>query len=631
MKLRNSKSKKFKEILDDSESEETEETTESDISEESEVLKVAAKKKVVKSDTEEEKNKEIEEGKKSESHETNSSSGDESGWEEIGIGSGEEINIQTSVTKTGKKDEDRTFVKIASNIEGNSYQEKEDVNNTSEVKEISEDNDGNSFDIVNEELRKIDSDGTVEEELISDTVGTPSKKKRGRNPKETQADCPTATPKKRGRKPKTKTDLTEAAVEDLSLKKKRGRKKKCEDETIPESIIEDTMKQVHQETKVEVDVLGEKMGIMSDGKKETEESSEVLKSQDNSSTEKNECPPKHEKSKDDSPLSARNKQNAPVGIVKPEVRQGVIVENKQVIEGRMNESRTSEPSSVNPLQGMRDLAMGSQPMHGGHESSFTPFSQASYSSPNMQGYLPHQGFHNYHPSPSYGPQSPPGPSPYAGHQGIPSEGPHPRPQYHQNQSSVSPNSFQHSGSYLSQMQQGPQSYYPGNFRPQMGSRPDGFNSTNSQGSQSTNFHSQFPPNYPHQGTYHGPLRHGYPEHHGPYAVGPQGSMPAQHGAYHSSMPYSMQSTPRHGFWPQGGPQGPSTGSQPVRPQSRPSLSQPQGVSPSSRGEGAIETPNRGFMMDNILKPAPEGGSNDVEDSAEVSDIDRYTSFLCKTE
>ncbi|KAL4220405.1 respiration factor rsf1 [Mactra antiquata] len=626
------KSKKFQEHQDESESEaeETEESTESDASEDIKVkkTKIATKKKVVESETEDEGVEEDDDDKKNESHDTNSSCDDESGWEEIGIGSGEEVSSKKAVKKAEEKvvsvNKASTDAEVTN--EANIKDDSVDMNSKPTVESNVSKNLDNSINAVSAEQQGTDNVKTTEEEMSSSTEVSPVKMKRGRKAKEALCDSEITevTPKKRGRKPKPKPAVSEIDVE--PLKKKRGRKPKSMSESVPDDDVKDET----MNTKEHISDSSEMVDKVPEIKTENIETTESLRSPDDSSVDKNDCSPTFEKGKDDSPLSARNKQNAPVGIVKPEVRQGVIVENKQVIEGRMNENRSGD-SAINPLQGMRDLAMGSQSMHGGHESSFTPYSQANYSGPNMQGYGPHQGFHNYHPQgPSYGPPGPPGPGPYPQNM-PPSEGSHPRhqsptSQYHQNQSSMSPNSFQHSGSYMSHMQQNPQGYYPGNYRPQMAGRPDGYGPQGPQGPQSPNYTGQFPPNYPHQGPY-GPPRHGYPEHHGPYPIGPQGSMPPQQGQgpYHPGMQYGMQGPPRHGFWGQGSPQG----QQPLRPQVRPSQP-PQGASPTSRAEGTSEAPNRGFMMDNILKPAPEGNT-EVEDSAEVSDIDRYTSFLCKTE
>lgn len=468
----------------------------------------------------------------------------------------------------------------------------------------------------------------VEDKSLTDV--TPTKKKRGRKNKVEQGDNESTTtkevtPKKRGRKPKLKPETNESNVDEIPVKKKRGRNVKSDtaDEVEHE---ENKLQRVKVETDEGV-IVENKKPVMSEKKDEEKpeecQKEEILNEKTEATVEKN---------KDDSPLSARNKQNAPVGVVKPEVRQGVIVENKQVIDSRLNENRSGE-NTVNPLQGMRDLAMGNQNIPGSHQSSFTPYSQSNFSSQNITGYMGQPSFQSYPQQvPPYG-QGGPGPNhPYPGPQSM---APGPSSQYPPNQGPMSPNSYQQHGSYMGQMQQGPPGFYPGNYRPPLG-HSDGFGPPNSHGTPSPSFqHGQNPQYYhSHQTSYPG-QGHGYPEHHGPF-IGPQGHLPHPQGgpAPYPGMPYSYPNMPHQGLQrPSFGPHGPQNMSpnQPVRPQTRlagPGSTQ-QGSSPNPRTES--DPPNRGFMMDNILKPSPEGQSNDVEDSAEVSDIDRYTSFLCKNE
>lgn len=487
------------------------------------------------------------------------------------------------------------------------------------------------------------SAGTIKEQditvgntecVVAPVSGTvPLKKKRGRKPKTVTktVDCdstttPEVTPKKRGRKPKPKPE----AGDETPVKKKRGRKPKSESAAV---VTIDNKELEHNDTTSD-NIVSEVNKTDNTTENKDDESLKSEKLVVNIKIE-NDSSITVEKYKDDSPLSARNKQNAPVGVVKPEVRQGVIVENKQVTDNRLNENRAENP--MNPLQGMKELAMGNQNVPGQHQSSFTPYSQSNFANPNMPGFMGPQGFQNYpHPGPPYG-QGGPGPNqPYQGPPGMP---PGAQPQYSPNQRPISPNSYQQHSSFMGPAQQGPPpAYYQGNYRQPMG-RADGFAPPGPHGPQSPTFQQgQYPPNYSPQGLYQGP-RPGYPEHPGPYQIGPQGPMPHPQGGHghYPGMPYSYMPSSHGHQRPSFGPAGPSQSTSPnqiMRPQSRQTGSTnnlpQQRSSPITRVEGPCETPNRGFMMDNILKPSAEVPSNDVEDSADVSDMDRYTSFLCKT-
>ncbi|XP_053404414.1 remodeling and spacing factor 1-like isoform X2 [Mercenaria mercenaria] len=660
VKMKKSKSKKFQELSDMSETE-AEETEESDSSEtevsESDTNKTNRKKKnvknVLKSDSEEEEeDKEKTDEKKnvlSESHDTHSSKeSEESGWEEIGVDSDDE-NVTGSKRKdmvdkrseTAEKKGNQQKAKTVGPSKLPKNVTKEQLEDTEEEEKMeSADAKAGSLNIEinksDEQRMESDATGTKEEnEKIADNEKgystpevTPQKKKRGRKSKsekaaEDSSTTPEVTPKKRGRKPKAKPEASETSVDETPIKKKRGRKAKSEIEAESE----------HVDDKVVTDnsvIVENKTGSVSEVKVEgSENNEESHKSEEQTADEKNETEVSQtiEKGKDDSPLSARNKQNAPVGVVKPEVRQGVIVENKQVIDGRLNESRAGE-NVVNPLQGMRDLAMGNQNIQGSHQSSFTPYSQPNYQGQNMPGYMGQSGFQGYpHQAPPFSQGGPGSTHPYQSPQGMPSGAP---PQYPPNQGPMSPNSYQQHGPYMGSMPQGPPGYFPGNYRHPMG-HPEGFGHSNPHGPNPQYYH-------PNQGPYQG-QRHGYPEHAGPYHMGSQGPMPhppnQQGPGPFPGMPYNYPNVPqqglhRPGFGPAGPPQNISP-NQPVRPQTRhagPPITL-QGSTPNPRTE--TEVPNRGFMMDNILKPNSEGVSNDVEDSAEVSDIDRYTSFLCKTE
>ncbi|KAH3811913.1 hypothetical protein DPMN_140330 [Dreissena polymorpha] len=488
---------------------------------------------------------------------------------------------------------------------------------------------------------------TTHENMKSEEETTP-KKKRGRKTKaekqktESETTTPEVTPKKRGRKVKGKADLGDTGQETLGeepTKKKRG-----------------------EEGKADVGVKSKKVakGNNVDEKGNTEESG-TAESMGKDGSESNQSV---DKVKDDSPLSVRNKQNAPVGVVKPEIRQGVIVENKHLSDGTSSEQRPHD--QMNPLQGLREMAMGNQVISGPQPSGFQPYSHANYGSnvPSSMNSQP-QGFQPYsnQGAPPPGQYSAMHAGPYQGQPGMPTCSP--QAGYPPNHGPMSPNSYQHSGQYMGHVphsQHGPSSgYYPPGYRSDMASG-DGFSGP--QGTQLPYQHGPYPHGYHgNQGPYHhsqrgpmfgpgsGPGPNQYPTHpgsggamnHPPHPSHPHpGSMgqqfhhlgmqgynypPHMHphgGPYHSSQPPYSGAPNSQPF----SPQGMSSPTQPLRPTTRlatPALLHGSGTSP--RPEGPMETPNRGFMMDNILKSSQD--SNEVEDSAEVSDIDRYTSFLCK--
>ncbi|KAH3811873.1 hypothetical protein DPMN_140290 [Dreissena polymorpha] len=488
---------------------------------------------------------------------------------------------------------------------------------------------------------------TTHENMKSEEETTP-KKKRGRKTKaekqktESETTTPEVTPKKRGRKVKGKADLGETGQETLGeepTKKKRG-----------------------EEGKADVGVKSKKVakGNNVDEKGNTEESGTA----ENMGKDGSESNQSVDKVKDDSPLSVRNKQNAPVGVVKPEIRQGVIVENKHLSDGTSSEQRPHD--QMNPLQGLREMAMGNQVISGPQPSGFQPYSHANYGSnvPSSMNSQP-QGFQPYsnQGAPPPGQYSAMHAGPYQGQPGMPTCSP--QAGYPPNHGPMSPNSYQHSGQYMGHVphsQHGPSSgYYPPGYRSDMASG-DGFSGP--QGTQLPYQHGPYPHGYHgNQGPYHhsqrgpmfgpgsGPGPNQYLTHpgsggamnHQPHPSHPHpGSMgqqfhhqgmqgynypPHMHphgGPYHSSQPPYSGAPNSQPF----SPQGMSSPTQPLRPTTRlatPALLHGSGTSP--RPEGPMETPNRGFMMDNILKSSQD--SNEVEDSAEVSDIDRYTSFLCK--
>ena len=626
----------------DSDEDETEESSSTELSEGDEkpakrtVKKPTPKKRpVIESDSEETEdeaeNKEKEnktaskkvEGKKtskdtedSESSEEESEHDESGEWEEIcvetgkvidkgedaeGCGDGNVIDtnvVKAAATKTNKgkrtKADDTTGDKKGEakkkKVETEEIVEPKDVPAVGSGPEL-DDKEGKTENVVDKTSENVTDNAESPKKVVS------PKKPRGRKAKaasvEGETVTPEVTPKKRGRKPKVSVDAEETGQEtqgeEIPVKKKRGRKPKSTEEKVA-----DSGKKKAEDEKTEVHNENEDSSLMADD-------GSVL----------------NDKSKDDSPLSARNKQNAPVGVVKPEVRQGVIVENKQVTDGRTEDQRPGEPA-VNPLQGMRELALGTQSAPGQNQSSFTPYQQPSYGAgANMPPYMNQPGFQNYPGSHYGGPdgQSPRGPYP----------GP-PPPHYPSNQGPqgpMSPNSYQQAGPFMSSMQHGPPppSYYQQGFRSQM----EGFGPPGQQPYQQ----GPFPPGYP-QGHYPGP-RPGFGSQMNPYPMGPHSSGPhSQGGPYQQGMPYNYPHLPPQG--PQGfGPPHPDMSGGPLRPQSRLPIPVPvpQGLSPGARSEGSSEGGNRGFMMDNILKSSNEVTPIEPDEAEDVSDIDRYTSFLCK--
>ena len=566
---------------------------------------------------------------------------DESGdWEEIVVekeetavkdeGDVEAVNVTAAGKVTGKA----ATVKRSKSGEDSSVDD-------AKKKKVDEEKE------VNTSEQALVPDGKPLEALGQDITekgkkASPTKAKKGRKKKDDDSETttPEVTPKKRGRKPKAKAENEEAGQEtqgeETPVKKKRGGRK---------------AKNAANEGAEKKEDISENVE-----KGQNAEEAKINAEEGNDETDKAECEATtpSERQKDDSPLSARNKQNAPVGVVKPEVRQGVIVENKMAMEGRPGEPRRD---SMNPLQGMRDLAMGSQVSPSGHQSSFTPYSQSNYGNPSMPGYISQPGFQNYPPHGPH-PQFHGGPSPspgYHGHPGMPHGGPpHGHPQqgpFPPSQGPMSPNqSYPQQpphGSFMSSMQHGapPPAYFPHGYRPDMNpgdrfSYPGAPQGPYQPGSYQPGYHPQ------QQGPYaHGP-RPGYEPGHFP-PMGPDPSQVPhpqgrpQGGPYHQGMPYNYpvmgpgpgpqgQFQPPHSFSGPSNHPSSSSMSQPVRPQSRLATTSSQS-SPSPRLEASTEPSNRGFMMDNILKPSNDSPSvpEDVDENADVSDIDRYTSFLCK--
>lgn len=543
-------------------------------------------------------------------------------------GDGKEVSVKSPVAKKGKRSkvEDLSPEKIDDAKKKRVETKDESEKNNLEIKGESETVD---TDVKSDDVERTGIEGN---EMLSDKSMSP-KKPRGRKGKigstESESSLPEVVPKKRGRKPKqlqTAAEETgqETQGEETPVKKKRGRK---------------VMSPEHNDSEQSKEV--EKRELEGEAENRIEQKDELkvdVKEEKNVSVE--ETDKVSEKTKDDSPLSARNKQNAPVGVVKPEVRQGVIVENKHILENRSGDQRHSE-ATVNPLQGMRDLALGNQMMPGG-QSSFTPYSQANYG-PNVPPYINQYPNYPQHGA-QYGPEGHGPRGPYPGPPGVPHGSPQgvpPQAHYPPNQGPLSPNSYQQSGSFLGSMQHAPPpGYYPPGFRPQMGPM-EGYG-PGPQGQHPAPYqHGPYPPRY-HQGPYQGP-RPGYGDQVGPYQMGPHGPVPHSQssGPFPQGMPYNFPHISQQGL-PPGGPQGYGTqGPQPGDMTSlgpgrsqgglRLPVSTQQGSSPVSRSDNGSESGNRGFMMDNILKPTPECSSNDVDEGEEVSDIDRYTSFLCKDE
>ena len=341
--------------------------------------------------------------------------------------------------------------------------------------------------------------------------------------------------------------------------------------------------------------------------------------------------------KDDSPLSARRDyNNAPVGIVKPEVRQGVIVENRQVMDsmrGPMGPGGRplAAGSNVSPLQGMKDMTMGKLPEQGGFSSPNMPpgyqnrGNTEGFRQPNYPGYPAQQG--------PYGPSQQ---QPYQ--QGMPHR-PYP---YNDPQSPVSPTSRPPPGQYMPpNMPPGPQGYYQGPYRSSMGpgmegpqSPPAGYGGYGPVGPSNN-------PNYPQQGPFgqgfHSPTGsyQGQMQGPGPYPE-PQSPMQGPHQGpstqmnYPPNMPSGYPHVPQphhpsHSMqYPQNAP--PMSSNQPIRPQPHPaSRSGPsQSESPTVRPPmvGVPPRSRRGFMMDNILKPTSSGGREE-ETGDEINDIVNY--------
>lgn len=338
--------------------------------------------------------------------------------------------------------------------------------------------------------------------------------------------------------------------------------------------------------------------------------------------------------KDDSPLSARRDyNNAPVGIVKPEVRQGVIVENRQVMDSMRGPigGPSHGGSMVSPLQGMKDMTMGKMSEHGGgfHSPNMPPGYQNRGNTegfrqpqPHYTGFQPQQG--------TFGPSQQ---QPYQ--QGVPHR-PYP---YSDQQGPMSPNSYPPSSQYMSpNMSPGPQGYYPGSYRASMGpgiegpqSSPSGYGGYGPPGNQNYPHQGPYsqgfqPPSGPYQGQMQGPGP--YPEQgpmQGPYP-GPSGQM-----NYPQNMPGGYPHVPQpHHLSPHGVPYpqhaSPVSPNQPVRPQPIPAAhSGPsRSDSPTARPPvvGVPPRNRRGFMMDNILKPT-SAGSREEDNGDEMNDIVNY--------
>ena len=342
----------------------------------------------------------------------------------------------------------------------------------------------------------------------------------------------------------------------------------------------------------------------------------------------------YDEKRDDSPLSARRDyNNAPVGIVKPEVRQGVIVENRQVMDNMRSPTapggRAPGSGMVSPLQGMKEMTMGKMGEQGGFQQPNMPpgyqnrgntegFRQPQ---PNYPGFQPQQG--------PYGPSQQP---PYQ--QGVPHR-PYP---YSDQQGPMSPSNYPPNSQYMSpNMPPGPQGFYPGPYRGPVGpgmegpqSPPAGYSGYGPPGSQ--NYPPQGPysqgfqsPTGPYQGQMQGPGPQGPMQ--GPHP-GPSGQMnypPNMQGGYphapqpHYPTPHSMQ-------YPQNAP--PISPNQPIRPQaipaSHPSPAQPDSQTVRPPMAGVPPRNRRGFMMDNILKPSSSSsGSQEGETGDEINDIVNY--------
>ena len=135
--------------------------------------------------------------------------------------------------------------------------------------------------------------------------------------------------------------------------------------------------------------------------------------------------------KDDRLLSARrDNNNAPVGIVDPEVRQ-VIERNRQVIERnrqvidymRFPHGPGLVGTMASPLQGMKDMTMGKIPDHGGFSPPKMPpgYQNRGHSEgfrqPNYPGNSPQQGPYD-HPQQTFHQGVPYRPYPHSDDQGL---------------------------------------------------------------------------------------------------------------------------------------------------------------------------------------------------------------------
>ena len=344
----------------------------------------------------------------------------------------------------------------------------------------------------------------------------------------------------------------------------------------------------------------------------------------------------YEEKRDDSPLSARRDyNNAPVGIVKPEVRQGVIVENRQVMD---NVRSTSGPTGrapgagiVSPLQGMKDMTMGKMGEQGGFQPPNMPpgyqnrgntegFRQPQ---PNYPGFQPQQG--------PYGPSQQPQ-QPYQ--QGGPQR-PYP---YSDQQGPMSPTNYPPNSQYMSpNMPPGPQGYYPGPYRGPMGpgiegpqSPQAGYSGYGPPGNQNLPpqgpYGQGFPtPPGPYQGQMQGPSPQGPMQGPHPGPSGPLSYPPNMQGGYpHAPQPHYP--TPHGMQYPQNAPA--ISPNQPIRPQAIPA-SHPSSTPPDNQNvrppmAGVPPRNRRGFMMDNILKPSSSSsGSQDGEPGDEINDIVNY--------
>ena len=333
--------------------------------------------------------------------------------------------------------------------------------------------------------------------------------------------------------------------------------------------------------------------------------------------------------KDDSPLSARRDyNNAPVGIVKPEVRQGVIVENRQVMDSMRGPlgpgGRPLVGNMVSPLQGMKDMSMGKIPDQGGFSPPNMPpgyqnrGNSEGFRQPNYPGYPPQQGPYG-HPQQGFQQGMPHRPYPHSDDQGAMSPGNYPPPA---------------AGQYMSpNMPPGPQGFHPGSFRASLEgpqSPPAGY------GGYGPGAPPMGGPNYPQQGPYgqgfHSPTGPYQGQMHGPYPEPPgQQPGPSAQMNYPPNMPsgYPQIPQPRHPHpggmhYPPSVP--PVNPNQPVRPQpySTPHTGVPQSdPSPvKSAVAGVPARSRRGFMMDNILKPTSSRPKED-ENGDEINDIVNY--------